>query len=757
MAKRKAAKASKKSHGLPTESQILEFVNANEGRVGKREIARAFGIRGNDRIHLKRLLRKMADEGLLQKERKRLRKAGTLPPVCILEITGTDDDGDLAALPTNWDSDAQGDPPAVVIVPDKKRGAAAKAPGKGDRVLARLKSLKPGSYPVYSYEARVIRIVRQAAQTVLGVVRITASGAMQIEPVERRARDNYLVQPGDDGGAVDGELVEVETVRDRGRGLVAARVKERLGSIDNQKSISAIAIIQHGLPNRFSPGALEEAEKARPASLGKRTDLRQVPLITIDPADARDHDDAVWAERDTDAANEGGYVVIVAIADVAYYVRPHSALDRDARERGNSTYFPDRVVPMLPEELSTDLCSLRPDEDRPALAVRMVFNKNGRKLGHEFSRVIMRSAAKLSYQQAQLAIDGQTDEQTGPLVEPVLTPLWEAFRALQKARKRRAPLDLDLPERKLTFDADGNVSGVVTPPRLDCHKLIEEFMIQANVCAAETLEQKRSPLLYRIHDAPSEEKVHALSEFLATLGERLALAQVLKPESFNQILSRVKGTDYEQLVNDVVLRTQAQAVYSPENRGHFGLNLRRYAHFTSPIRRYADLIVHRSLISALKLGDDGLSDEDVANIYETAELISATERRSMLAERDTVDRMIASYMADQVRSRFTGRIAGVTDAGLFIQLPDTGANGFVPASTIGEDYYLFDRDRHSLIGERSGETYRLGDTVQVRLLEVTPIAGGLRFELLSDGRKGKPPKRRPRQRSQHRRGRRTKR
>ena len=757
MAKRKAAKASKKSDGLPSESQILEFVNANEGRVGKREIARAFGIRGNDRIYLKRLLRKMSDDGLLQKERKRLREAGTLPPVCMLEITGTDDDGDVAAVPTNWDRDAQGDPPAVVIVPDKKRGAPSKAPGKGDRILARIKGLKPGSHPTYRYEGRVIRILRQAAQTVLGVARVTAAGEMHIEPVDRRARDNYLVGPGDEGGASDGELVAVETVRDRGRGLVTARVKERLGAIDNQKSISAIAIVQHGLPNRFSPAALEEAEKARPVTLGKRTDLRQVPLITIDPADARDHDDAVWAERDTDPANEGGFVVIVAIADVAHYVRPQTALDRDARERGNSAYFPDRVVPMLPEELSTDLCSLRPQEDRPALAVRMVFNKNGRKVGHEFSRVIMRSAAKLSYHQAQLAMDGHPDEDSGPLVEPVLTPLWEAFRAVQKARKRRAPLELDLPERKLTFDEDGNVNGVVTPPRLDCHKLIEEFMIQANVCAAETLEQKRSPLLYRIHDAPSEEKVHALAEFLATLGERLALAQVLKPENFNQILSRVKGTDYEQLVNDVVLRTQAQAVYSPENQGHFGLNLRRYAHFTSPIRRYADLIVHRSLISALKLGNDGLSDEDVANVYETAELISSTERRAMLAERDTVDRMIASYMADQVRSRFTGRIAGVTDAGLFVQLPDTGANGFVPASTIGEDYYIYDRDRHSLIGERSGETYRLGDTVQVRLLEVTPIAGGLRFELLSDGRKGKPPKNRPRQRHPQRRGRRTRR
>lgn len=499
---------------------------------------------------------------------------------------------------------------------------------------------------------------------------------------------------------------------------------------------------------------MAEVERAGPVTLGSRTDMRSVPLITIDPPDARDHDDAVWAEADGDPANKGGFVVIVAIADVAHYVTPHSALDRDARERGNSAYFPDRVVPMLPEKLSADLCSLRPGEERPALAVRMVFDKAGRKKDHAFSRILMRSAAKLSYVQAQAAIDGTTDDVTDPLLEGILKPLWAAYAAVSVARDKRAPLDLDLPERKLILDGDGTVTGVTIPPRLDCHRLIEEFMIQANVCAAETLEKQRSPLLYRVHDAPAEEKVHALSQFLATLGQRLALGQVLKPQNFNQILRNVKGTDIEQLVNDVVLRTQAQAIYSPENRGHFGLNLRRYAHFTSPIRRYADLIVHRSLISSLKLGDGGLDDADVARIYETAELISASERRAMAAERDTVDRMIANLMADQLKSRFTGRIAGVADAGLFVQLPETGANGFIPASTIGEDYFLHDRNSHALVGERSGETYRLGDTVEVRLLEVTPLAGGLRFEMLSDGHKGKPPKHKPRRERYHRRSRR---
>lgn len=743
MAKSKAARAKKPSN-LPSEAEILEFVNDHEGRVGKREIARAFGIKGSDRIGLKRILRKMADEGLLEKNRKRLRQAGTLPPVGVLEVVGTDEDGDLAAIPTNWDREALGDPPGVVIVPNKETKGASKAPGKGDRVLARLTQLEAGSHPDYRYEARVIRMLREAGQAVLGVVRVARSGEIRIEPVDKKARNDFTVKPGDGADAVDGELVSVEITKDRGRGLVSARVKERLGLLGDQKSVSSIAIHQHGLPQTFSPQALAEADKAAPVALGERTDMRSLPLITIDPADARDHDDAVWAEADTDAGNEGGVVVVVAIADVAHYVTPHSALDRDARDRGNSAYFPDRVVPMLPEGLSADLCSLRPGVDRPALAVRMVFDAKGRKIDHAFFRVLMRSAAKLSYQQAQLAIDGTTDEDTGPLLDTVLRPLWAAYAVVRKGRKHRAPLELDLPERRLTFDAEGKVNGVVIPPRLDCHKLIEEFMIQANVCAAETLETAQSPLIYRAHDAPAEDKVRALSQFLATLGHRLALGQVLKPQNFNQILEAVKGTDVEQLVNDVVLRTQAQAIYSPENRGHFGLNLRRYAHFTSPIRRYADLIVHRSLIAALKLGNDGLQDSDVERLYETAELISATERRAMLAERDTFDRMVASYLSDQVRTRFTGRIAGVTDAGLFVQLPETGANGFIPASTIGEDFYIHNRDTHSLVGERSGETYRLGDTVDVRLLEVTPMAGGLRFEMLSEGRKGKPPKSRQR-------------
>jgi ribonuclease R len=470
-----------------------------------------------------------------------------------------------------------------------------------------------------------------------------------------------------------------------------------------------------------------------------------VAFITIDPADAKDHDDAVHAEPDADPKNRGGHVVSVAIADVASYVRPGTALDREARLRGNSVYFPDRVVPMLPERISNDLCSLRPQEDRAALAVRLVIGADGRKRSHTFHRVLIRSAAKLSYQQAQRAIDGWPDEVSGPMLATALEPLYAAYRAVKRARDERGPLDLDIPERKIVLTAHNTVDRVMTPERLDAHRLIEEFMILANVAAAETLERAHVPLIYRVHDEPDIERVNALREFLKTLDINLPKGGALRSEQFNHILQRVKGHEAEKLVNEVVLRTQAQAEYTPENYGHFGLNLRRYAHFTSPIRRYADLVVHRGLIRAGKLGDGGLPEtEDLRSLGETSAAISATERRAMKAERETFDRLLAHFLADRVGATFQGRISGVTRAGLFVKLDDTGADGFIPARTIGTEYFRYEETRHALIGNNSGETYRLGDPVTVKLVEAAPVAGALRFELLSEGRyDGRKPATRP--------------
>lgn len=642
-------------------------------------------------------------------------------------------------MPVEWEEEELGEPPRIRIHAPRRARAGEPLPGVGDRALVRAepdRDAGPGEPP---YVGRVVKLLSRARHRVLGVLHVEPNGHGRIIPIDKKQAGRELVVAAADlGEGTHGDLVSVDLVGKTRFGAPRARVRETLGSVTSEKAVSLIALRAHDIPDVFRPEAVAEAERAKPAPLQGREDWRDLPLVTIDPPDAKDHDDAVHAEPDTAPDNDGGFILTVAIADVAYYVKPRSPLDKDALERGNSVYFPDRVVPMLPERISNDLCSLRENEDRPALAVRMRVTAKGRKIGHSFHRVMMRSHAKLAYQQAQSAIDGNPDEKTKPLIETVLRPLYAAHEALQHARNLRAPLDLDLPERKILLKPDGSFDRVILPPRLEAHRLIEEFMILANVAAAETLEEHRQMLIYRAHDEPSKEKVTALAEFLATIGVKLAKGQVLKPEHFNVILERVKGLEHENIVNEIVLRTQAQAEYTHENYGHFGLNLRRYAHFTSPIRRYADLIVHRALIRALKLGEGALPDTPAAELAETAARISAAERRAMAAERETVDRLIAHHLVDQIGARFGARISGVTKSGLFVRLIETGADGFVPAATLGREYYSYDEASHSLTS-RSGVSYRLADVIEVRLVEAAPIAGALRFEVVGGGEKRKPP------------------
>jgi ribonuclease R len=721
---------------LPSREDVIAYI-ANAGqKVGKREIARAFNIQGGDRIWLKAMLKDLEGEGVVDRRRKSVQKAGQLPPVIVADVTGRDRDGELLAAPEEWDTEAHGPAPKIVVTTPRKARPGQPVPGVGDRVLLRLERLTEDGK--HRYAGRVIKVIGKQRQQVLGIFRANPAGGGRLVPVDKKARGvEVQIPPGAEGGARDGDLVAATTSKPARYGLPEGRVRERLSSLASEKAVSLIAIHAHAIPHVFPPEVLAEAEAAKPFGLSGREDWRALSLVTIDPADAKDHDDAVHAVPDDDPDNAGGHVITVAIADVASYVRPGSAMDREALERGNSVYFPDRVVPMLPERISNDLCSLRPQEDRPALAVRMVIGADGRKKRHDFHRVMMRSAAKLSYQQAQAAIDGRPDDTTGPLLAPVLRPLWAAYETVKKARAVRAPLDLDLPERKILLRPDGTVDRVLVPERLDAHRLIEEFMILANVAAAETLERAGSPLIYRAHDEPSLEKMRALGEVLASIGIKLPKEGALKPALFNRILAGVEGTEHQAFINEVVLRSQAQAEYSAENYGHFGLNLRRYAHFTSPIRRYADLVVHRALIRALKLGPDGLpANMSLEALAEIGARISVAERRAMAAERETVDRLIAHHLADRIGATFQGRISGVTRAGLFIKLADTGADGFVPAATIGADYYRFDEKRHAMVGDRTGETYRLGDQVEVKLVEAAPVAGALRFELLSEGAKG---------------------
>jgi ribonuclease R len=718
--------------GFPSRDAIVAFVRANPGKVGTKEIAREFGLKNADRAELKRILRELADRGTIAKRGKKVAEAAALPATLIADITGRDSDGELISTPAEWDEVENSEAPKIRIhVP--RRPQPGTAAGVGDRALLRIERAEEGDGAVY--RGRVIKILDHARSRVLGVFRALEGGGGRLVAVDKKQAGRELnIAAADTLGAQDGDLVSVDLVRSRGFGLASGRVKERLGSVSSEKAISLIAIHGHEIPLVFAPAALREAEEAKPASLKGREDWRDVPLVTIDPPDAKDHDDAVHAEADPNPNNKGGFIVHVAIADVAFYVRPASALDRDALIRGNSVYFPDRVVPMLPERISNDLCSLVPNEPRGALAVRMVIGADGRKRSHSFHRVLMRSAAKLNYAQAQAAIDGKPDDVTGPLLDPILKPLYAAYAVVKKARDERDPLDLDIPERKILLKADGTVDRVIVPQRLDAHRLIEEFMILANVAAAEMLEQKALPLIYRVHDEPTLEKVHALQEFLKTLDLPFAKGGALRPSLFNRVLAQVQGQDYEPLVNEVVLRSQAQAEYSAENYGHFGLNLRRYAHFTSPIRRYADLVVHRALIRALGLGDGALPDSETPEtLSEVAAQISVTERRAMKAERETADRLIAHHLADRIGASFQGRISGVTRAGLFVKLEGTGADGLIPIRTLGTEYFNYDEARHALVGSRSGAMHRLGDVVDVRLVEAAPVAGALRFELLSQG------------------------
>ncbi|MFB9951044.1 ribonuclease R [Rhizobium puerariae] len=718
---------------VPPRETLLEFIAENPDRASKREIAKAFGLKGETRVELKDLLRTLEEEGLLTKTRKSLARPGALPPVTVLDITTRDKDGELIGRPAEWAEELGAAPAVLIRQPSGDRGKAkTPAAGLNDRVLAKIFPNKDRTGPAYT--ARVIKIIDKRRGASLGVVQSLANGEIRLMPIERRGEE-MVIERADIGEAKDGDLVETEVVRSGRFGLPRARVLSVIGSVGSEKAISMIAIYAHGIPHIFPKAVLDEADAARPATMAKREDWRDVPLVTIDPADAKDHDDAVYAEPDPSPDNPDGVIVTVAIADVSWYVRPGAPLDREALKRGNSVYFPDRVVPMLPERISNDLCSLREGEDRPAIAVRMVFSKEGRKAGHTFHRVMMKSAAKLSYQQAQAAIDGRPDDKTGPLTEPILKPLWHAYSILKRGRDRRQPLELDMPERKIVLKPDGTVDRVFVPERLDAHRLIEEMMIQANVAAAETLEKKRQPLVYRVHDTPALSKQEALREFLATIGIPMAKGGQLRANSFNGILARALDTPHQTMVNEMVLRSQSQAIYSPENIGHFGLNLMKYAHFTSPIRRYADLIVHRALVGSLGLGDGAITPDEEAQLDDIAAEISTFERRAMAAERDTINRLIAHHLSTRIGEEFEGRVAGVTKAGLFVSLPTYGADGFIPISTLGNDYFIYDEAHQALSGERTGLGYQLGDTVDVRLVEAIPLAGALQFEMLSEGKK----------------------
>jgi len=734
MAKPKIPRTTKPAPGLPDRDTLLRYIR-EAGETDKADIAKVFGLKGADRRALREMLRELEGEGALGKRGRRgFSEAGAVPPVGVADVAESDADGDLYVKLTKGGEDL----PLIRLAPDRNN-ATAGAPGLGDRVLVRFEKLENGEL-----EARLIKRLGQSAHKILGVIR-KGRHEVRVEPVDRKTKETLLLTDPSAHELKDGDLVMAQVgSAHAGRNIHHGKVIEVVGREDQPRAASLIAIHTHGIPTGFTEQAVAEAQAAQAPTLAGRDDLRDLPFVTIDPMDARDHDDAVHAHPDPDPKNPGGWIVWVAIADVAAYVRAGTALDKEARHKGNSVYFPDRVEPMLPEHLSNGMCSLREGENRACMAVRMVFNPDGRKIGHKFVRGLMRSAAKLAYEEAQAAIDGNPGDKAGPLLEPVLRPLWAGYHVMLKGREARSPLAIDSPERKVTISPEGEVTAITRRESLEAHRLIEEMMIQANVCAAETLEAKRTPLIYRVHDTPSQEKVMALTDFLQTLGINWSKGEAPRTDRFNRLLAQTKEGPHAEIVNEVVLRTQMQAIYSSENIGHFGLNLARYGHFTSPIRRYADLIVHRALIRALGLGDDGLTDQDVSQLKDTAERITFAERRAMAAERDATDRYVAAFLQDRVGAQFDGRITGVTRFGLFVRLNETGADGLIPVSSLGDEFFVHDDKAHALVGQRTGKRWPLGMSVQVKLTEATPITGGLLFEMLSEPMDADPNAPRPR-------------
>lgn len=716
---------------FPSREAVLEFIRESPSPVGKRELARAFHISGDQRGAFKALLKALETDGALQRQRgRKFTPPAGLPEIVLVEVLAVDLDGEAVARPVSWTEDQ---PPPRIILAGGLRGQPALV--KGDRALA-----KVTRQTETTYRGRALRKLEEAEARLVGLYRPGPDGG-RIIPADRRVKGEFTVAAEDAGGAEAGDLVVAHLLPTGRMGLRRAVVVTRIGPSGSPRTASLIAIHARGLPTEFSAEALAEAAAPPPLRSDGREDLRALPLVTIDGADARDFDDAVAATPDPDPTNPGGWQVVVAIADVAYYVRPGSALDRAAFERGNSVYFPDRVVPMLPEALSNQLCSLKPGEERACLAVHLRITAGGRLVGHRFTRALMRSTARLTYEQVQAARDGNPDAVTLPLTATVITPLYEAFQCLAAARAARGTLELDLPERVVRLGTDGAVAAIVPRPRLDSHRLIEEFMITANVAAAEALEQRGLPFLYRVHDQPSAEKLDALREFLRSFGYRMVKGGLVQPGHFTEILQKAIDSPNYFLINEVILRSQAQAAYSPENLGHFGLALPRYAHFTSPIRRYADLIVHRALIRALGLGTedrgrrpDGLGDDELSRLDDIGDHVSVTERRAAAAERDALDRFTAAYLQAHLSDLFDGVIAGISGAGVFVRLNDSGADGLLPITRLPEDWYDHDEGAYALVGRRTGRSYRLGSPIRVRLEEADPLTGSTLFSLAEGGR-----------------------
>lgn len=706
---------------FPSAEEILEFISESDLPAHKSDIAKAFHIRGEARVELKQILKDLEINGLVNRKGKNYTAVSNeIAEDCILEVAKIDKDGELIGYPVHEKKDG-----FVTKVYINTRDGQIKP---GDRVSGKCAKDETTGH----YEATNVKKIRHhSEEELVCIYKINHNGEKTFVPTDRRNRKVYFPDADQTEDLKDGDVIAVKiTPSPNYETREKATLLRKIADKSDPHAISLISINTYEIPNDFSQEAMQQAKDNSVPALGDREDLRDLPLVTIDGADARDFDDAVYAKETKD-----GFELIVAIADVSYYVRANTTLDNEAFDRGNSTYFPDRVVPMLPEGLSNDMCSLMPNVDRACMACHMTIDKEGNLKKHHFTRALMNSKARLTYAQAQNGIDfllkgdGQLDPKVKPIMDDVIKPLYNAYQAFLKARNARQCLELDLPEREVKLDREKNIIDSITvKTRYESMKLIEEFMVAANVAAATTLE--KANCIYRVHDKPDPERLTNVRAFITELGYTLTSKEEIVSKHLNHLLQEVKGKPEAPLVNTIILRSQSQAVYGSYNIGHFGLSLEKYAHFTSPIRRYADLIVHRSLVKELGLGDGKLTEQEIAKIEEISDHISITERRSISAERDAKSRYIAMYLSDNVGATFEGRISGVTNKGLFIELDETGADGLIPMKTLDDDYYILDEQNHCLVGRRNKRVYRLAAKIKVKVAEANADKGSMIFALV---------------------------
>jgi ribonuclease R len=596
-----------------------------------------------------------------------------------------------------------------LLVPDEGGAPVLLEPGEmrqvlhGDRVAVRITERDARGRPA----GEIVEVLERSRRRIVGRLR-SEHGVFFVVPEDRRIAQDVVVPRPEAGRARDGEVVTVELIAQPTRhAQPVGRVVEVLGRVSDPGVEIEIALRKFDLPFEFSRAALAAARampgEVRHEDLKARRDLRELPFVTIDGETAKDFDDAVHA-----VSQDGGYRLWVAIADVSHYVKHGDPLDRDARLRGTSVYFPRRVIPMLPEKLSNGLCSLNPGVDRLAMVCEMAIAPRGTLTRYEFYAAVIRSRARLTYTEVWAKLSSGR-------APAHLKVLHEAFKALHAERERRGAIDFETIETRMEFDAHGRIRRIVPEPRNDAHRLIEECMLAANVCAGDFLAQRGHPALYRVHDVPAPEKVQALRDFLAELGLQLSGGERPSPRDYAQLLERIKGRADFALLQTVLLRSLKQAVYSPANVGHFGLAFEAYVHFTSPIRRYPDLLVHRAVKACLAgRRYEGLDWEALGR--ETSE----AERRADEASRDVESWLKCGFMAGHIGSVFEGAVTGVTAFGLFVTLDAYFVDGLVHISALGRDYFRFDAVRHMLLGERTGRRYRLADRIRVKLVRVDP-------------------------------------